>query len=63
MHYLRQVYFVGLIVAFIVVAFQTPSPHVDKTGEVNDFNIAMLRVVGASTLGYLIGGYAALLLF
>lgn len=63
MQYLRQVYFVGLIVAFIVVAFQTPSPHVDKTGEANDFNIAMIRVVGASTLGYLIGGYVALLLF
>ena len=63
MQYLRQVYFTGLIVAFIVVAFQTPSPHVDKTGEANDFNIAMIRVVGASTVGYLIGGYAALLLF
>lgn len=63
MQYLRRVYFAGLIIAFIVVAFQTPSPHVDKTGEANEFNLALIRVVGASTLGYLIGGYAALLLF
>lgn len=63
MQYLRQVYFAGLIISFILIAFQTPSPHVDKTGEANDFNIAMIRVIGASTLGYLIGGYAALLLF
>lgn len=63
MKYLRQVYFVGLIVSFIIIAFQTPSPHVDKTGEANDFNRAVLRVVGASTIAYLIGGYAALLFF
>lgn len=63
MHYLRQVYFVGLIVSFIVVAFQTPTTHVDRTGEANDFNIALIKIVGASTLAYLIGGYAALLLF
>lgn len=63
MQFLRQVYFVGIIVSFIVVAFQTPSPHTDKTGEANEFNLAMIKVVGASTLAYLIGGYAALLLF
>lgn len=63
MNFLRQVYFVGLIVSFIVIAYQTPSPHVDKTGEANDFNIALLKVIGASTIAYLIGGYTALLFF
>lgn len=63
MKYLRQVYFVGIIVLFIVVAFQTPTTHVDKTGEANDFNNALIKIVGASTIGYLIGGYTALLLF
>lgn len=63
MTYLRQVYFVGLIVAFILIAYQTPSPYVDKTGEANDFNLALLKVIGASTIAYLIGGYAALLFF
>lgn len=63
MKYLRQVYFVGIIVLFIVVAFQTPSTHVDKTGEANDFNILLIKIVGASTIGYLIGGYTVLLLF
>lgn len=63
MNYLRQVYFVGLIISFILIAFQTPSPHIDKTGEANDFNIALIKVIGASSIAYLIGGYAALLLF
>lgn len=63
MIYLRQVYFVGLIVSFILIAFQTPSPYVDKTGEANDFNLALLKVIGASTIAYLIGGYVALLFF
>lgn len=63
MIYLRQVYFVGLIISFILIAYQTPSSYVDKTGEANDFNIALLKVIGASTLAYLIGGYAALIIF
>ena len=63
MNYLRRVYAVGLLISFILIAYQTPSPHVDKTGEANDFNIALLKVIGASTLAYLIGGYAALLFF
>lgn len=63
MNYLRRVYFVGLIISFILIAYQTPSPHVDKTGEANDFNIALIKVIGASSIAYLIGGYAALLLF
>lgn len=63
MQYLPRVYFVGIIIAFILIAFQTPSPYVDKTGEANDFNIALLKVIGASTLAYLAGAYLALLIF
>lgn len=63
MKYLRRVYVVGLLISFILIAFQTPSSHVDKTGEANDFNIALLKVIGASTIAYLIGGYAVLFLF
>lgn len=63
MMYLRRVYFVGLIVFFILVVFQTPTTKVDKTGEANDASIAMLKFVGLNTLLYLAGGYAALLFF
>ncbi len=63
MNFLRRVYFVGIIISFILIAYQTPSSYVDKTGEANDFNLALLKVIGASTIAYLIGGYAALLFF
>jgi len=63
MQYLRTVYVVGIIIIFIIVVFQTPAPKVDKTGEVNDANIAMLKVIGLHALMYLAGGYLALLIF
>lgn len=63
MHFLQRVYFVGLVILFIVVAFQTPSPKQDKTGEVNEANISMLKTIGLHTIMYLVGGYAALIFF
>lgn len=63
MMYVRRVYFVGLLIFFILVVFQTPTTKVDKTGEANDASIAMLKFVGLNTLLYLAGGYAALLFF
>jgi len=63
MQYLRPVYFVGMIILFIIVVFQTPTPKVDKTGEANDANIAILKVVAMHTIMYLAGGYLALLIF
>lgn len=63
MQYLRKVYVVGLIIFFILVAFQTPSHKVDKTGEINDANIAMLKVIGLNMLMYLAGGYLSLIIF
>lgn len=61
MNYLQQVYFVGLIILFIVVAFQTPSPKEDKTGKINEANISMLKVIGLNAIMYLVGGYIALI--
>lgn len=63
MKYLRQLYFTGLIIIFIIVVFQTPSTKVDRTGEANDASIELLKFVGINTIAYLIGGYATLLLF
>lgn len=63
MNFLRQVYFVGLIILFIIVVFQTPSTKVDRTGEANDASISALKLIGLNAITYLIGGYAALLLF
>lgn len=63
MNYLQMVYFVGLLIIFILVVFQTPSPKVDKTGEVNDANISMLKVIGLHAILYLVGGYIALIFF
>lgn len=63
MQYLRRVYVVGLIILFIIVAFQTPSRKVDQTGEANDMNIQILKFIGLNTLMYLAGGYLSLLIF
>lgn len=63
MKFLRQLYFTGLIIIFIIVVFQTPSTKVDRTGEANDASIELLKFVGINTISYLIGGYATLLLF
>lgn len=63
MAYLRRVYFVGLLIFFILIIFQTPTTKVDRTGEANDASIAMLKFVGLNAILYLVGGYAALLFF
>ena len=63
MKYLRQVYVVGLLIAFIIIAFQTPTTKPDRTGEANDASIALLKFIGLNALLYLAGGYAALLFF
>lgn len=63
MRYLRVVYGVGILIFIILVAFQTPSQKVDKTGEINDANLAMIRVIGLNALLYLAGGYLSLLFF
>mgnify|MGYP001470671246 CR=1 FL=1 len=63
MMYLRRVYFVGLLIYFIIVVFQTPTTKVDRTGEANDASIAVLKFIGLNTLLYLTGGYLALLFF
>lgn len=63
MMYLRRVYFVGLLIFFILIVFQTPTTKVDRTGEANDASIAILKFIGLNTILYLVGGYAALLFF
>lgn len=63
MTFLRRVYFVGVILLFIIVVFQTPSTKVDRTGEVNDANLSLLKVVGLNALLYLAGGYLSLMFF
>lgn len=63
MMFLPRVYFVGILVFFIIVAFQTPSTKVDKTGEANDASIALLKFIGLNALLYLAGGYTVLFFF
>lgn len=63
MNFLQGVYFVGLVILFILVTFQTPSPKEDKTGEINDANISMLKTIGLHAIMYLVGGYVALIIF
>lgn len=63
MQFLRRVYFVGLIILFIIIVFQTPSPKVDQTGESSEIAMNLLKFIGLNTILYLIGGYAALFLF
>ncbi len=63
MTFLRRVYFVGVILLFIIVVFQTPSTKVDRTGEVNDANLSLLKVIGLNALLYLAGGYLSLMFF
>lgn len=63
MQFLRRVYVAGLIIFFVLVAFQTPNPKRDQTGEVNDANIQILKFIGLNVIMYLVGGYLALLVF
>lgn len=63
MEYLRRVYFAGIIILFFLIMFQVPSTSVDPTGESNDASIETLKLIGLSTVFYLIGGYVALLFF
>ncbi|HLR91646.1 MAG TPA: hypothetical protein VK048_01135 [Atopostipes sp.] len=63
MMYLRRVYFVGLLILFILIVFQTPTTKIDRTGEANDASIAILKFIGLNTILYLVGGYAALIFF
>ena len=57
MHFLPQVFFVGMLIFFILIAFQTPSNKFDPTGEANDANIQMLKVIGLCSLLFVAGGY------
>lgn len=61
MKYLVRVYFAFIVIFFFLILFQTPLPKVDKTGEINDAKISILRVIGLSTLLFLAGGYIALI--
>lgn len=61
MNYLPQVFFVGMLIFFILIAFQTPSNKFDPTGETNDANISMLRVIGLSALLFVAGGYISVI--
>lgn len=61
MNFLPQVFFVGMLIFFILIAFQTPSNKYDPTGETNDANISMLRVIGLSALLFVAGGYISVL--
>lgn len=59
MHYLPQVYFVGIIIFFVLIVLQTPNPKPDPTGETNDENLAILKLIGLNTILFLAGGYIA----
>lgn len=61
MNFLPQVFFVGMLIFFILIAFQTPSNKFDPTGETNDANISMLRVIGLSALLFVAGGYISVI--
>lgn len=63
MQFLRRVFMVGLFILFIIVVFQTPSQKYDQTGEINEANIQMLKMIGLGTIMYLVGGYLALIIF
>lgn len=63
MNFLPQVFFVGMLIFFILIAFQTPSTKFDPTGEVNDANINMLRVIGLNALSFVAGGYITAIFF
>lgn len=63
MNFLPRVFFVGMLIFFILIAFQTPSNKFDPTGEANDANIKMLRVIGLNALLFVAGGYIAAIFF
>lgn len=63
MQYLRRVFMAGLFILFMLIVFQTPSQRFDQTGEVNDSNIQILKMIGLSALMYLAGGYLSLIFF
>ncbi|HZK23432.1 MAG TPA: hypothetical protein VFC62_04940 [Atopostipes sp.] len=63
MQYLRRVFMVGLFILFMLIVFQTPSQKYDQTGEVNESNIQILKIIGLSSLMYLAGGYLSLIVF
>ncbi len=63
MNFLPQVFFVGMLIFFILIAFQTPSTKFDPTGEANDANINMLRVIGLNALSFVAGGYITAIFF
>lgn len=63
MHFLPQVFFVGMLIFFILIAFQTPSTKFDPTGEANDASINMLKVIGLNALLFVAGGYIAAIFF
>lgn len=59
MEYLARVYFVGILIFFIIIAFQTPTTKSDPTGEANDAGIFILKLTGLNAIFYLVGGYIA----
>lgn len=63
MEYLVRVFFVGMLIFFILIAFQTPTTKVDPTGEANEFSKNLLRFIGLNALLYVAGGYVSVLFF
>lgn len=63
MHFLPFVFFIGMLIFFVLIAFQTPSNKYDPTGEINDANINLLRVIGLCALLFVAGGYIAAIFF
>ena len=59
MKFLPFVFFIGMLIFFVLIAFQTPSNKFDPTGEANDANINLLKVIGLNALLFVAGGYIA----
>ncbi len=57
MEYATRIFFVGMFILFVLIAFQTPSTKPDPTGESNDASIRLLRLTGLNAILYLVGGY------
>lgn len=63
MEYLVRVFFVGMLIFFIIIAFQTPTTKPDPTGEANEASLTILKITGLNALLYVAGGYFAAIFF
>lgn len=63
MNFVPFVFFIGMLIFFVLIAFQTPSNKYDPTGETNDANINLLKVTGLSALLFVAGGYIVAIFF